>query len=74
MPQSRRLSPLGLALKREARFVGTLVFRVPVALLYLLAASNISLAQDRDTRALPSANALFREFEDDPVSAHCCPK
>jgi hypothetical protein len=49
--------------------VGTLIFRVPVALLYLLAASSIALAQDRDTRALPSANALFREFEDDPVSA-----
>jgi hypothetical protein len=48
--------------------MGTLSFRVPVALLYLLVASSIALAQDRD-RALSSANALFREFEDDPVSA-----
>lgn len=49
--------------------MGTLIFRVPVALLYLLVASSIALAQDRDTRALPSANALFREFEDDPINA-----
>ena len=70
MFKSRRLSPLVLALKREARSVGTLIFRVPVALLYLLVASSIALAQERDTtRALPSANALFREFEDDPINA-----
>jgi hypothetical protein len=70
MFKSRRLSPLVLALKREARSVGALIFRVPVALLYLLIASSIALAQDRDTtRTLQSANALFREFEDDPINA-----
>jgi hypothetical protein len=69
MPRSCRLSPIGLALKRETRSVRTLIFRVPAALLCLLVAPCIALAQDRDTRALPSANALFREFEDDPVSA-----
>lgn len=68
MPRSCRLPPFGLAPKREARSVRTQIFRVPVALLYLLVAPGIALAQDRDTRALPSANALFRDFEDDPVS------
>jgi hypothetical protein len=69
MPTSRRLSPPGLPMQRETRSMRTLMFRAPVALLYLLAASGMASAQDRDTRALPSANALFREFEDDPVGA-----
>jgi hypothetical protein len=38
-------------------------------LLCLLVVSSIALAQDRDARALPSANALYREFEDDPITA-----
>lgn len=49
--------------------MGTFIFRVPVALLCLLVVSSIASAQDRDTRALPSANALYREFEDDPITA-----
>lgn len=49
--------------------MGTIIFHVPVALLCLLVVSSIASAQDRDTRALPSANALFREFEDDPINA-----
>jgi len=49
--------------------MGTLIFRVPVALLCLLVVSSIASAQDRDQRALPSANALVREFEDDPINA-----
>ena len=46
-----------------------LIFRVPVALLCLFVVSSIASAQDRDQRALPSANALYREFEDDPINA-----
>lgn len=68
-PKSRRLSLPVLALKREVRPVGALIFLVPVVLLYLLVVSSIASAQDRDTRALPSANALFREFENDPINA-----
>lgn len=49
--------------------MGALIVRVPVALLCLLVVSDIASAQDRDQRALPSANALFREFEDDPINA-----
>jgi len=49
--------------------VGILIFHVPVALLCLLVASSIASAQDRDTHALPSASALYREFEDDPITA-----
>jgi hypothetical protein len=49
--------------------MGILIFRVPVALLWLFVVSSIASAQDRDTRALPSANALVREFEDDPINA-----
>jgi hypothetical protein len=69
MPNSRRLALLMMALKREVWPVGALIFRVSVALLCLLVVSSIVSAQDRDARALPSANALFREFEDDPINA-----
>jgi hypothetical protein len=49
--------------------VGASICRILIALLCLLVVSSIATAQDRDRRALPSANALFREFEDDPITA-----
>ena len=49
--------------------MGTLIFRIPIALLCLVVVSSIASAQDRDPHALPSANTLFREFEDDPINA-----
>lgn len=49
--------------------MGTSICRILIALLCLLVVSSIATAQDRDQRALPSANALFREFEDDPITA-----
>jgi hypothetical protein len=69
MSKSRRVSSPVITLKREVKPMGTLIFRVPVTLLYLLVVFSIASAEDRDTRALPSANALFREFEDDPINA-----
>ncbi len=56
-------------LKEKGWTMGTSICRIPIALLCLLVVSSIATAQDRESHALPSANTLFREFEDDPINA-----